>query len=445
MSRIKKYITTFLLCLTISTGTQAQLSLTIIRDSEIETTLKAWIEPLLAVGDMGKNSVNVVLVQSPAINAFVAGGANIFIYTGLIDRTETPEELIGVMAHELGHIKGGHLIRSRDAMDRASYETILGTVLGIGAAVLSGNGAAANAIMAGSQSLAQRQYLAHSRVNESSADQAALTYMNEAGINPAGLSSFLEKMGSNELMPRSKQDEYARTHPITSNRIEALERRIKQSPYADAEVAADWIEQHKRMKAKLLGFIDPSRVVWSYADNDSSVPARYAHTIAAYRQNNTDKALNLINKLIEQEPQNAYFWELKGQMLVDFGRVHDGVQAYKEAIKYEPESGLIRMDYGHGLLEIGQTQSAIEELNRALVVEPRSTRIHRLLARAYGTLGNTGQVALHLGEEAFLQKMLSQAKKHAQKALDTLPKDSRGYIRAGDLMRQTEHLLEQDN
>ena len=164
----------------------AQSSPIIIRDTEIENPRETWLAPLLDAAGLGPNSDNLVVVQSPDVNAFVAGGANIFIYTGLIEKTETPEELIGVMAHELGHITGGHLIRSRDAYQRASYESILGTVLGIGAAVLSGNGGAANAIISGTQSVAARRFLAHSRINESSADQAALGFMENAGINPEG-------------------------------------------------------------------------------------------------------------------------------------------------------------------------------------------------------------------------------------------------------------------
>lgn len=410
----------------------------IIRDTEIEAIINEWSAPILHAAGIGSGGVNVVLVQNNELNAFVAGGANIFLYTGLIQRTENPEELIGVFAHELGHITGGHLIRGRDALERASYESILGTIIGVGAAILGGGNAAAGAVSAG-QGLAAANYLAHSRVQESSADQAALSFFEKAGINPKGLGSFLEKLESEELLPASQQSEYIRTHPLTANRIEALHRRSKESAHAEKDVPAAWLEQHARMKAKLIGFINPGRVQWDYDVKDQSVSARYAHAIAAYRLNRTDDALNLIDGLIAQEPENPYFHELKGQMLVEFGRVQEALPSYRQAIEILPDAALIRTALAHALIESSPknkttTREAINHLERAVQKERRSSRIYRLLATAHGRLGREDIAKLYLAEEAVLQRRYGYARRQANFALQSLPKSSGEYIRARDIL-----------
>lgn len=432
----------FYVCLISITALSAPLSRAqdtpvIIRDTEIEATFKEWMAPLLGAANLGPESVNFILVQSPAVNAFVAGGANMFFYTGLIDKTDGPGEIIGVMAHELGHISGGHLISTRQALERASYESILGTVVGIGAAVLTGNGGAASAVISGSNNVAQRRFLAHTRVNESSADQAGIRFLETAQINPEGLSSFLGKLESQDLLPTDQQSEYIRTHPLTRNRIEALQTGLQKSAYKDQAMPADWIEKHARMKAKLLSFTNPGRVPWVYDDNDKSVSARYARAIAAYRQNEVDKALSGIDELMALEPENPYFMELKGQMLRDFGRVQEAIPYYRKAADKMPKAGLIQIDLGHALLESGDEanfKEAIDTLEKGLQNEPRSSRAHRLLATAYGRQGDENMAKLHLAEEAVLQGRLDYAKELINAALNGFDEGSRAWIKAKDLL-----------
>jgi len=422
-----------------SSDAQNRNSTSIIRDSEIESYFKEWSAPLLKAAQIPNGSVNVILVQSNELNAFVAGGANIFFYTGLLEKTEGPGELMGVFAHELGHIAGGHLISTRDAFERASYESILGTVIGIGAAVLSGNGGAASAIISGSQNVAQRNFLAHSRVNESSADQAALTYFEEAEYNPEGLGSFLEKLQDQELLPSSRQSEYVRTHPLTRDRVDAVKNRAEKSPHAEAEFPAAWYDQHARMRAKLIGFISPGRVAWEYDDRDISIPAKYARAIAAYRENRIDEALSKIDALIAQAPNNPYFHELKGQMLVDFSRVEEGLAPYRKAIQLKPQEALFRIAYAHALIEsAGENDAglreAIQQLERAHKRERRSGRVHRLLATAYGRLGAENSAKIHLAEEAVLQRRIPYAKQLAQAVLASEEAQSVTWIKARDLL-----------
>lgn len=422
----------------------AQTEFRIIRDTEIEQTLESWMAPLLKAAGMGPESVNLVLVESSEVNAFVAGGANIFVYTGLLQKTENPGEVIGVLAHELGHISGGHLLNTRQAFERASYESILGMILGAGTAIATGNGAAASAIITGSQNVAQRRYLANSRVYESSADQAALRFLDTAEINPEGLRSFLQKLESQELLPTDQQTEYVLTHPLTRNRVEALQTSIQKSAFKNVDFPESWYEDHKRLKAKLMGYIDPGRVPWVYSDRDTSASAIYAWAIAAYRQNNVNEALVAVDTLLRREPKNPYFYELKAQILKEAGRVPESVGFYRQAVFLLPNAGLIRIDLAHALMQSENDpetyQKVIVHLNRALKDEPRSTRIHRLLATVYGKQGKTGLAKLHLAEEAVLQREFPYAKAQVEAAMKDIKKDTPEWIRAKDLLAHIEHV-----
>ncbi|GJL85824.1 MAG: peptidase M48 [Micavibrio sp.] len=417
---------------------------TIIRDTEIENTMNEWAAPIYKAAEIAPDNVHIILVQSDDINAFVAGGANIFFYTGLLTKTDNPDEIIGVLAHELGHISGGHLIATRDALERATYESIIGTIIGIGAAIATGDSGAAIAVGGGASGVAQRRFLAHSRVNESSADQAALSYFETAELSSDGLASFMRKLESEELLPASQQSEYVRTHPITRNRIEALESRAQSSPFKDRPYPPEWIEQHARLKAKLTGFINPGRVPWVYDDRDDSIPARYARAIAAYRENRVNESLHQIDELLALEPKNAYFLELKGQMLVDFGRIAEGIPVYRRSVEILGKAPLIRIALGHALLENGDSSAnmkeAITHLDRALQDEPRSARAHRLIATAYGRLGQEDLAKIHLAEEAVLQGNLPYAKHQAEAALKNIKKGSREWLQARDILAHIENV-----
>lgn len=421
-------------------------NMTIIRDVEIEKTLYEWAAPLIKAAGLEEKNIDIILVQSDQINAFVAGGANIFIYTGLLEKTDNPGEVIGVMAHELGHIAGGHLINNTQAMRRASYESILGTVLGIGAAVVTGNGRVATAIGAGAQQYAVKNYLSHSRTNESSADQAALRFLDASHGSAKGLISFFEKLEDQELLPASQQNEYVRTHPLTHNRINAIRNKAEDSPYYTQDWPDQWMEHHRRMKAKLEAFIKPKYITWTYNDRDQSFAARYARTIAAYRLNEIDKALSGVNALIQEEPQNPYLYELKGQMLVEFSRVNEALPALKKTVALAPDVGLFHIALGHGLIEASnqgnkdaQLKEAIKHLNIALNKEPRNTRLHRLLATAYGRLGQETAAQIHLAEEALLQRNYPYARTMAQRVIDSSAAGDKLYVQAQDVLGYIQH------
>ncbi len=420
----------------------------LIRDTEIEGILRDWSEPVIKAANLNPDSVNILIVQDPNINAFVAGGQNVFLYSGLLIKTENASEALGVIAHELGHISGGHLVRTRGAMQSASYEAILGTILGLGAAVLTGEGQIGAAIATGSQSMAMGRFLAFSRVQESSADQAGFGFLTRAGLTTKGMVSFMQKLQDEELLPPSQQSEYVRTHPLTRDRVEALEA-ARARHGSDGKTPAAWADQHARMNAKFIGFIHPERVSWTYDDRDRSIPADYARAIAAYRQNNIDQALSRMDGLIAREPDNPFFYELKGQMLVDFGRIEQALPYYEQALSRKNDAPLMRIAYAHALIESGGTdhdrlRTAIRNLQQALRDEPRTPRIHRLLATAHGRMNENGAARLHLAEEAVLQRRLPQARAHANAALEALPEGTALRIRAQDLLNHLENVDPQD-
>lgn len=423
----------------LSGAARAQSGVTIIRDTEIEGDLKEWAAPVISAAGLEQDGVHIVLVQSPEINAFVAGGPNIFIYSGLLLKSDGPEEVVGVLAHELGHISGGHLVRAQAALDHASYESILGTLLGIGAAIATGEGGAAAAISAGASTMAARRFMAFSRVQESSADQAALSFLQKAGEDPTGLLSFMKKLQDEDLLPADQQTEYTRTHPLTRNRIDALVSGARGSPFIGKSLPPEWKEQHARMKAKLLAFISPEQVAWAYGESDTSVSARYARAIGAWRLNDMKPALSLMDGLLAQEKDNPYFLELKAQMLVGSGQLAQAVPLYERALSLRPGADLIRIDLAHALIESGGTDpkkldQAVGHLLRARQGEERSSQIYRLLATAYGRMGREPEAQLALAEEALLQRRFDYAKELAERAARGLPEKSREWLRAKDIL-----------
>lgn len=416
-----------------------QMGQTIIRDEEIEHNIHEWTEDVIRASGMSPDQVKIVLVQSSDVNAFVAGGANIFIYSGLIQKTENADEVIGVIAHELGHIAGGHLTRTGEVAKNASFEAMIGALLGIGAAVATGDSSAAAAGISIGQGQAINKYLAHSRVQEASADQAGFRFMTGAGINPEGLPSFLGKLSSQELLTTDQQSQYVRTHPLSRDRVENLETKVDASPLRGKSLPSSWAEQYARVKAKLLGFISPQQVTYIYPSSDTSVAASYARAIAAYRMNQVDAALKQTDNLIKREPNNPYFQELKGQMLFDFGRIAESISYYEEAVDRLPDAGLIRMAYAQSLIEApGKNpaflQKAVNQLKRAEQDEPRTSKIKRLLATAYGKLGKEPEARVYLAEEALMQGRKKEASQMAAIALKQLPKGAPEAIRAQDII-----------
>lgn len=415
---------------TASTGTAHSAS--IIRDAEIENGLRIFSTPIFDAAGIGPNDVKFILIDDSQLNAFVAGGMNIFIYTGLILEAENPGELIGVIAHETGHIAGAHLIRTHEAIENASYQSLLASILGIAAAI-GGGGDAASAVLLGGSAAAQQSFLSHSRTQEASADQAAVKYLSDAGYNAKGLLTFLEKLSNQEILTSTQQSEYIRTHPLSRNRISYLRENVDKTRHKQAFPPA-WVERFDRIQAKLMGFIYPEQALYFPSD---TVAHRYAKAIAHYRKSDLENGLKMIDALIKEEPENPYFHELRGQMLYENNRISDSIPSYAKAVSILPHSGLIRTSYAQALLAEAKTESqyksVITNLERSLRSEPRSTLIHRLLATAYGRIGQEGNARFHLAEEATLQRNYTAAKRQIGLAEQHLNAKSPKWVRLQDL------------
>jgi predicted Zn-dependent protease len=400
-----------------------------IRDAEIEADLKALSTPIFDRAGLSPDTVKFVLVENTTLNAFVAGGQNIFLHTGLILDTDTPAELQGVIAHETGHISAGHLFRSQAAMEDAGLQVMLANILGIAAAIGTRTSGVGMAISSAGQTYAMRTALRHSRIQETAADEAGLRFLKESGIATNGFLSFMEKLSSQYILPESQQSEYVRTHPLTEDRVDFLRHEIENDKQREAPAA--WVDMHARIKAKLLGYLNPDRAL---QDRGTGIASRYGHAIAYYRQARIDKALGVLETLLTDEPQNPYFHELRGQILFESGKIPEAISSYRKAVKWAPQSGLIRAAYGHALVEEGDMDSAIAELTKALQSEPRMSESQHLLAIAYGRKGDEGQSRLHLAEEALLQGKKDVARLEAQRALKSLPQRSAGRLRAQDIL-----------
>lgn len=414
-----------------------------IRDAEIEYNLRQMMTPIMQVAGLEPEAVNFVLVQDNVINAFVAGGMNVFVYTGLIQKTETPDELIGVLAHELGHVAGGHLVRGTEAMRNASYEAILGMVAGLAVGILAKNSQAAIATLGGTQELAARNFFSFSRAQEGAADAAALRFLDGAQWSAGGFLSFMKKLQGEEYLPAGRQSEYVRTHPLTGDRVSAVAHHIETSPYNDRILPPSYTDMHARIKAKLLGFLQPENALLRTTDKDTAITARYARAIALYRTNRLDQALKLTDELIQTEPNNPFFHELRGQMLYENGRITEAIAAYQMAVKLLPGSALLQAALGNALLQDStpnQTEAAIMHLREAARIEPQSPATWRALATAWGQSADDrpdsparGLADYALAEEAIANGKTELAQQLAERALKNLPPDSPYKVRVQDI------------
>lgn len=447
MQRVVAFLFTVMLCFAVQGKEARAQGLSIIRDAEIETVIRDISAPLFQEAGFSRDSIRIIIVQNSALNAFVAGGHNIFLNTGLLLRAENAGELAGVIAHELSHIASGHLARGHAAMEGISFQAMLATILGLAAAVGSGNAEAGAVIMTGGQAAALAGFLKYNRTQEASADHGAISYLNGARLSARGLLSFMEKLEGEELLPSSQQSEYVRTHPLTADRINFLRHAVAQSRYSDRAFPAAWNRDFPRMQAKLLGYLYPDRALHMREGLAEGIPARYAKAIALFRRGKMPEAVRMMDDLIEEEPENAYFHELKGDILFEAGEAVRAAKAYQKAVDLRPDSGLIKIDYAHVLTGIAREKQgrtgkaphdvldeAIGLLQQAKEDENLNPGLYRFLAVAYGMKGEEGYARLNLAEEAVLQNDLDTAERQISYAEANLPEKAvQARLRVADL------------
>ncbi|MGE4351010.1 MAG: M48 family metalloprotease [Bdellovibrionales bacterium] len=443
-TRFLKFLS-LLLILTLTWAPHAHAeSLRFIRDAEIEDYLRDLGRPIFKAAGLDPQAVSLMIIQDSAINAFVAGGMNIFFYTGLLQSTETPDQLQGVIAHETGHIAGGHLIRGQEAMGNASAEAIIGMLAGLAIGVASGNAQVGMGALSGAQTIAERSFMSFSRAQEASADAAAMRFLDKANVSAQGLLEFMQKLAGQELLPTESQAEYVRTHPLSQDRVDTIKHHIEETAFLSGHHLDDsYKSRHRRMKAKLLGFLQPEAALLRYTDKDPRLDARYARAIALYRTSQLPRAIALMDSLLANEPANPYFLELKAQILFENSRIAEAVDLYQQAVARAPDSALIRVAYAHAILEnkdSTQLDLAINQLLEANRLEARSPETWRFLAAAWSRKGETdkdvkyqGLTSYALAEEALAKGQNKLAGRFADRALKTLKKGSPYWLRAQDI------------
>ena len=416
--------------------------ISLVRDAEIENTIRIFSKPVLEAAGLEPGALSVHLVLDDRLNAFVAGGQRIFINTGLLRNAKDANGIIGVLAHETGHIAGGHLAQMQDNLRNASAQSVIALVLGAVAAGVSGNPEALIAGATMGQSAATGAFLHYNRSMESQADQAALRYLDETGQSARGLMDVLNMLQNQEVLAAGSQDPYLRTNPLSQERLDTVRTHVQHSRYSNVAPGELLDYLQRRMRGKLNGYIDPpERTLSRYKADDTSIEARYARIYALEKLHRTDDAVAVIDGLIAEKPNDAFFHETKGYVLWTAGRIRESIAPYRASVKLANGLPLLRLNLAQSLLELegpDAAREAVEQLVQATQFEQRMPRAWRLLATGYGRLEDFGAAAYALAEEAMLLRDRKGVERNVTKALELLKPGSPMHSRSMDIR----HLLE---
>ena len=465
MWRMFSRLASVLAALSLMTSPVMAQRISFIRDAEIENIIRAYATPVFTVAGLNASDIGVHIINDPSLNAFVANGLNLYINTGTLLHADTPLQIIGVIAHETGHIAGGHLARIRDGMEGAMEQSIVAMVLGAAIVAAGGHAASAGAgVMSAGQQIGLRTALQYSREMESQADQAGCNFLERAGLSARGLMQFLEKVEGEELLDPSQQDPYVRTHPITSERVDFVRNFVAHQPHGNAKTPPQFWIMHRRMQAKLMGYLEPTRALQIYkpgrlvcvspetignpaesskisACKDEDVQSvemagSYARAIAYSRQPDFPRAIGEIDGLLQKEPNDPYYLEEKGQILFDSGKVADSVPLYQRAVDILPNEPLLRVELAQAQIGTERTDvlpAAIDNLKRAKERDPQNGEAWRLLAIAYGRNGELGMAALSQAELESLRGQRAAARTFAERAQKSLKPGTAAWLRADDI------------
>lgn len=416
----------------------------LIRDAEIEDTIRAYAAPVFRVAGLDAAAVRVFLINDPELNAFVAGGQNLFMFTGLLTASDTPNQTIGVIAHETAHIAGGHIARGAGAMQSASTAALVGILMGIAAAI-GGRGDAGMAAAIGSMTTAGGYMAQFSRTQEAAADQAAATYLERTGQSARGYLEILKKLADNELLTQSRQASYARSHPMSRERVAFLSEHVEKSKFSDAPINPVLRDRHLRMVAKLRGFLDPpGRTFRHYPEGDTSLYARYARAIAHHRAGDEAKSIAAIDELIARHPLDPYFHELRGQVLMERGRVAESLPSFARARELKPDNPLLATLQGQALIAADDPaliKTAIEALEWSVRRDATDSGAWHSLSVAYGRSDRFGDAALASAEKSMLTGDFVGARDQSKRAQTRLRQGSPGWLRAQDIESEAQRLV----
>ncbi|MBK6026054.1 putative Zn-dependent protease [Brevundimonas nasdae] len=407
-----------------------------IRDTEIEGIIRGWADPVFVAMGLNPSDIEVLLVNDNDLNAFATRGRIMGVNTGLILRTKNPSELLGVMAHEAGHIKNRHTLR--DGAQNAGKQPMFMTMALGALAIAAGAPDAGVALLGSSQYFGTLGALHYMQSQEGEADLTGARALERAGETGAGLVSFFENFRSQEVFSDARRYPYFRSHPLSSQRIESMRRFVQEQPHYSHRDSSERMAQHALILAKIHAFMDPpNQTLRSYPSTDTSLPGRYARAIAWYRDGQTDRALTAVDELIAGDETNPYFQELKGQVLFEEGRPVEAVVAHREAVRLAPDAPLLRVNLAHALIETNDPANldeAISQLKHATVAEKDNTMAWRLLSQAYASKGMEGEARLASAELYFAAGAEKEAVQFALRARSMLQPTSIEWRRAMDIV-----------
>lgn len=435
------------LCVAVATGmgtarTAAAQDWTVIRDAESEDIIAGYAAPILEAAGFAPDQVTIRLINDDRLNAFAAPGLRMFFFTGLVIRAETANQVIGVIAHEAGHLAGGHINRRFQTARDLTTQGILATVLGGLTAVATGRPDLGFAVAMGGMDATARSFLAYSRSEEQAADQAAVQYLDATGQPSRGLRDFFEVLAQQELLVASRMDPYLSTHPQVRGRLDFIRRHAAESAHGDAALDPDQEARHERLRAKLAAFLQPApRVLERYPAEDTRFAARYGRGIALTRVGRFDEGIAILTDLLGAHPDDAFLNELIGELLFENQRVAAAMPYYDRAIALRPDSPLIRIAAAQVQVEMGTPDAlaaATANLRAALAREREIPFAWRQLGIAEGRQGNIGEAEYALAEAAMQSGRWTDALRHATRADQALAAGSPTWLRVQDILSAAE-------
>ncbi len=437
----KQRFSYFVMAFAVVLSPAAAKAQSLVRDSEVEKLVRDYSDPLFVAAGLNPDDIKIYLVDDKEINAFVTDGQKMFVNAGTILEATSPNQLKGVIAHETGHIAGGHLARSSQAEKEAMVPAYVTIALGI-VAIAAGAPDAGAALLASSQQFAILSFYSYTRTQESSADQAALQYLEKTHQSPQGLIDFFEKFRYQEVMSEARRTEFFRSHPLSTDRIDALERRAASSPYLKAVDSDSDKERLALAQAKLYGFLYTGQQVYvKYPFSDNSIPAQYARAIAYYRAPDLDLATDAVQKLINAEPNNPYFQELMGQIYFENGKSDKALPYYQKSVSLLPNDSLLRIGLARTYINLGTNEDlekAETELRNAVRLEDDNAFAWNQIAIVADKQGKDGLARLATAEEAFALGDYERANRFAQAAMRKFDRHTPSWQRASDIRSVTE-------
>jgi len=415
--------------------------LPIIRDAEIEQLLREYSQPILRAAGLAQQNIHVVIINDRSFNAFVIDAKHIFINAGALLQAQAPNQIIGVFAHETGHIAGGHLMKLRNELANAQTAAIIGMLLGVGAIAAgarSGSvGGNPGIALLAPQSMIQHSLLSYQRAQEEQADRAGVKFLAATGQSAKGMYDTFKHFADEALFAAQGSDPYLINHPMPAERMAALEVIAKQSPNWGKLDTPELQLRHDMMRAKLYGFLDrPDSVYRRYPLSNTSLPARYARAISTYRHGDMRDALAQIDGLIQAQPHNPYFHELKGQALLEAGHASEAIAPLRQAVSLAPNPTLIQVLLAQALIATNQpalADEAINDLRAALTRDADIADGYMYLAMAYGRKGDYAQADLASAQAAFTRGDWKTARQLALRAKGRFPVGAPGWVKADDI------------